>query len=77
MNLPEVILPSTITEICNCAFINCKAPVPPECDSNDVFRISRTDGDQYEEIPLYVPRGTADAYRKATGWSVFKTIIEE
>ncbi len=29
-----------------------------------------------ESIPLYVPKGTAEAYRNAPGWHLFKEIIE-
>lgn len=29
-----------------------------------------------ESIPLYVPKGTAEAYRKAPGWHLFTEIIE-
>ena len=29
-----------------------------------------------DKIPLYVPRGTAEAYKNAPGWSDFKKIIE-
>lgn len=33
-------------------------------------------GDFFDRVTLYVPAGTADAYKVATGWSKFKNIVE-
>lgn len=42
-------------------------------------KINYYDGDiaVYSTTTLYVPKGTSEAYRTATGWSNFKNIIEE
>ncbi len=75
-HLKQIVLPSTLCSMGNNSFtgnsklerIYCKAEIPPVQ--------SMAFGDSRKDVPLYVPAGTADAYRNATGWSMFTNIIE-
>lgn len=50
--------------------IESDAAVPPEFDG-DLFADVDTDS-----CELYVPKGSKEAYQKASGWKEFKIIIE-
>lgn len=73
-NLTEIVLPSTLEKIDGQCFagntlvieIRSKAIVPPVCDSSAFPN---------KQVPLYVPKGSEDAYRNAPGWNFFTTII--
>jgi len=75
-SLKQLVLPSTLCSMGNKSFwdnsdlerIYCKATIPPV--QSTAFE------DSQKDVPLYVPVGTADAYRNATGWSMFTNIIE-
>ncbi len=75
-SLKQLVLPSTLCSMGNNSFygnskferIYCKAVIPPV--QSTAFE------DSQKDVPLYVPVGTADAYRNATGWSMFTNIIE-
>ncbi len=75
-HLKQIVLPSTLCSMGNNSFsgnsklerIYCKATIPPV--QSTAF------GDSRKDVPLYVPVGTANAYRNATGWSMFTNIIE-
>jgi hypothetical protein len=64
--------------------IYCAAPIPPTCVNSEV-NIGWTPfgkyGDDFgsrtlQEIPVYVPIGSADLYRNAWGWNYFTNFIE-
>ncbi len=76
-NLQKVSLPSTVTAIGNGAFYNATniaeieimAVTPPVVKSNTFENVTKT-------IPLYVPKGSKEAYAAAEYWSEFTNIIE-
>lgn len=78
-NLDSVILPSTITEIGSGCFIGgvrgdvfINRSAPPTCIHPRLpFTTFPEEGNT-----LYVPIGSAEAYRAAWGWSDFKNIVE-
>lgn len=49
--------------------ISCKAATPAQCGA-DCF-----DASIYASMRLYVPEGSVDEYRKATGWSSLENIV--
>ena len=77
--LTSVIIGSEVTSIGRLAFTKCtklmeihsKNPIPPSIPNVNAFN---TNG---EKCKLYVPKGSLQAYQKATGWSYFQIIIEE
>lgn len=67
----------------NLRYIYCAATVPPECEIVDKYYLvpfgvsgSNILGITPEYLGVYVPKGCAEAYRKAFGWDYFKFIIE-
>jgi hypothetical protein len=50
--------------------IHCKAQTPPET-SDSLYGIDKAN------CKLYIPAGTLDAYKNASGWGEFTNIIEE
>ena len=85
--LANVVLPSTLTYIGSWAFnsdmgfreIHCRME-----DPSDVETFVSTSGEDifngfvdYDNCILYVPSGTAEAYREADVWRNFKNIVEE
>ena len=77
-SLCKVTIPSKIASIENCAFsrnpqlsvIISQIEEPFSIDA-DVF------GEEtYENATLYVPTGSKSKYEAATGWSLFKTVLE-
>lgn len=59
----------------------CAAPVPPFCEEvrgSDFTPFGLYDGGQGtpRDIPVYVPIGTAEAYRSIWGWDYFTEFIE-
>ncbi len=75
-NLPALTLPSTLIEIGENCFASCsklkeihvKAVTPPTMASDFEYAAKAT---------LYVPQGTADAYKADEKWGQFSKIIEE
>ena len=78
-SLREIILPSTVTSIGNSAFSNCsslteihiQATTPPTLGTN-----------VFQSLPsnyvIYVPVGTSETYKAASGWSTYADhILEE
>lgn len=72
-------LPSTLNSICNQAFYNCKSlktvityNETPLNNIEDVFPFS----DFYNTTELWVPSGTAELYKKTSGWNKFDIILE-
>lgn len=76
-SLTTISIPARVTYIRDNAFlgctgltsITCKATTPPTCGT-DCF------GNVPKSIPVYVPYGTAEAYRNAYGWNSFTKIVE-
>ena len=77
-SLTSITIPDGVTSIGSHAFegcssltsIYCKAQTPPTINTNTTFNgVSET-------IPLYVPIGSADAYRAAEYWKRFTNINE-
>ncbi len=74
----EVILGDAVKKVGKYAFDNCtglksiysNAVNPPACRSNAFHEDTKWD------CPLYVPKGSIDAYKAATGWRDFLTIQE-
>ena len=64
--------------------IHCAAPIPPICMASDLNPGNTPFGDyDYdfinrtpEDIPVYVPVGSAELYRNAWGWDYFTNYIE-
>ena len=87
-NLEAIHIPSTVKEIDGQAFYGCSnlqavvvdAPVPPtllynhfrDSDNKELFS-----KEIYENIPLFVPKGSKELYENADGWKNFTTITEE
>ena len=75
--LKNLTIGNGITEIANYAFYNCtglaeihiKASTPPAIGDKTFYYVDKS-------IPVHVPAGCADAYRKAEYWSVFSNIKE-
>ena len=75
----SVTIPESVTDIGPNAFMECwyltsvkvKWPTPLDIGDNNVFCLYDRD---LSGATLYVPEGTEDAYREATGWSDFGTI---
>ena len=73
--LTSITIPNSVTSIGNDAFFNCRdlesftslAQTPPEMKDAKYFNYN---------IPLYVPKGTRDAYLAQEPWNKFKEIIE-
>lgn len=67
------IWPKAFFDCDNLTTIYCKAIVPPSClsDYNNAFEKRHC-----RETVLYVPVGTAEAYKAAVGWSEFDNIVE-
>ena len=78
------------SELCGIERIYSKSATPPVCvfynkngtnigpfDTLDSFsQIITTQYDTPRDIPVYVPRGSAEAYRDAPGWNYFTNFIE-
>lgn len=83
--LKTIVLPSSLTVIETNAFnlcgglrsVYCKATTPPECIASGIETEIIDPFSQIDKtIPLYVPIGTKNAYKAATGWNTFQNIIE-
>ena len=80
-NMTDLTLPSSLASIGNGAFKGCKKLASitsyikePYDINDDVFEGS--DGIFMSTIPLYVPYGTKEKYKKCDGWKYFSNIIE-
>lgn len=73
----SIIIPSSVTEIGSNAFFFCPAweitslsTTPPSIDYDTFIDATYVFG------TLYVPMGSADAYKSAYGWESFSNIVE-
>ena len=85
----KLVFPATLKflgeECCTCLTgvkrIYCMAPEPPVCEVS-TLNIGHTPFGGYDSpstpnnIPVYVPVGTSEKYRKAWGWDYFTNFIE-
>lgn len=77
IELSDITLPGTITEIGDEAFrsclalssIRCEASVPPHCGSDTFTGVSKS-------IPVYIPTGTKSLYESSPIWRDFRNFIE-
>lgn len=76
--LTSIEIPSSVTSIGSGAFSGCnlesmhiQSKTPPQTSIEGSFQL------RIDYITLYVPVGSADAYKAATPWKYFKEIIEE
>jgi len=85
-NPKELTIPAQITRIGPWSLatyverLYLESPVPPAFDSQggQLHLIHPLDEDDpYSDLGIYVPAGSADAYRKAEGWSEFADYIHE
>ena len=75
--LTSVTIPNSVTSVGGSAFSGCKgltsvtslATTPPQADDNSF-------SNSIYDIPLYVPKGTRDAYLAQEPWNQFKEIVE-
>lgn len=73
-SLERITIPANVSELGEHVFSNCtslvevtsEAVAPPTAATNTFMGIP--------DAALYVPEGSEDAYRNATGWDVFKTV---
>jgi hypothetical protein len=78
--LTAVTIPSSVKSIMSMAFEDCYHltsvtslnRVPPVVEKDDAFNLNGAN--RPITATLYVPTGSANAYRRATGWRVFKNI---
>ena len=81
-NLKELGIPESILSIGVNALAGCVNLEKIHLYSDEPISIGQTDassvfsGVDTENCILYVPAGTADAYRQAEGWKAFKNIVE-
>ena len=83
-NPKELTIPAQITRIGSWTLVShigrlyMESPVPPAFDSQDgTLYLTGHAGDGYPEPEIYVPAGSADAYRKAEGWREYADHIHE
>ena len=81
-DLKELSIPESIVSIGDDALAGCTNLEKINLYSDEPISIDQADassvfsGVDTENCILYVPAGTADAYRQAEGWKVFKNIVE-
>ena len=81
-NLKELSIPESIVSIGDDAFAGCTNLEKINLYSDKPISIDQAaassvfSGVDTENSILYVPAGTADAYRQAEGWKAFKNIVE-
>lgn len=76
--LEYIELPKSLTNVGDSALAGCSSlkyikatmAIPPTAQSNS-FAMAGVNG-----CKLYVPQGSAAAYRSATGWNVFRNVVE-
>ncbi|MDR3341535.1 MAG: leucine-rich repeat domain-containing protein, partial [Treponema sp.] len=74
----SVILPNSVTSIGNSAFSNCTSLATVTVRRTDIL-LTTLDSLAFSGCPLtaiYVPAGSVDAYKAASGWSAYAGIIE-
>ena len=81
-NLKEISIPESIASIGVDAFAGCTNLKKINLYSEEPISIDQADassvfsGVDTENCTLYVPAGSAEAYRQADGWKAFKNIVE-
>jgi hypothetical protein len=57
-------------------YIHCKGAIPPTLNNSFTGGVT-FDENTYSSATLYVPQGSAEAYKSAEGWKNFQNIVEE
>lgn len=81
--LREVSIGANVKKFSYCIFYKCNSleaietlNESPDDIREDVFNSGSKDFSIYDSVTLYVPEGSRNEYRLATGWSNFKNIVE-
>lgn len=75
-SLISINIPNSVTEINYSAFSGCENLTSVYCYLQTPITIDNSTFSDSKNCTLYVPKGTKDNYKYATGWSEFKEIIE-
>ncbi len=76
-SLTSLVIPANVIEIGGYAFAGCSSITSITCNADTIPSITRsTFNDVDKNIPLYVPCGTLEAYKSASGWKEFTNIQE-
>lgn len=82
-NLTSIVIPKTVRSIGESAFMYCDDVETLICMVKNPFPIKGKGEDGatfsnyfFNNVPLYVPKGTADVYRETEGWKDFANIVE-
>lgn len=84
INIDSLILPPSVEYIGRTTFMDMdslktiwtKSEIPPQAEGTGRRNDYSFGGGTSADIPVYVPKGTADLYRNATGWNYFTNFIE-
>ena len=75
-SLISINIPNSVTKINYSAFANCENLTSVYCYLQTPIVIDNYTFSNSKNCTLYIPKGTKDNYKYATGWSEFKEIIE-
>ena len=75
--LASITIPSSVTSIWNYAFSNCSAlaSVTVEATTPPTLGTNAFDG-THADLVIYVPAGSVDTYKSASGWSTYASRIQ-
>lgn len=76
-SLETITLPNSLTAIGDAAFWECRNVNYVKSEIKQPFEIQNTVFDHLASMVLQVPKGSKPSYLQLSGWSSFKTIIEE
>ena len=82
-NLTSIVIPKTVRSIGEAAFLYCDDVEELVCLVKNPFPIRGKGAEGatfsnyfFNNVPLYVPKGTAEVYRETEGWKDFANIVE-